>query len=130
MLLEGPAAISAQLLLAVAAIGALVYKRWAYDSISACLQRGTPSGEVPQPDVQAQREAPEEPSSLGFRCQQAGCLGRRCARVWYALELTHGSELQAQAGKQWQRHVVRGAGIVIAILASETGKQTVSQCAW
>ena len=38
--------------------------------------------------------------------------------------------LQAQAGKQWQTHVVRGAGIIIAILASETGKQTRSQCAW
>ena len=53
MLLEGPAAISAQLLLAIAAIGALVYKRWAYDSISACLRAGISSGEVSLPDVQA-----------------------------------------------------------------------------
>ena len=44
--------------------------------------------------------------------------------------LDHCSDVQAEAGKHWQRQLVHGAGIVIAILASETGKQAVSQCAW
>ena len=48
MLLEGPAAISAQLLLAVAAIGALVYQRWAYGSISACIQASMNAQQHPQ----------------------------------------------------------------------------------
>ena len=64
--MEGPAAVSAQLLLAIAAIGALVYKRWAHNSISVCIQAGIPSSVVTQHDMQAQREAPKEPSSLGF----------------------------------------------------------------